>query len=371
MGVRENLLKRSIMMFDFACVNLAILVLIGLVASEADPQLVYQQPSYIYPGGHPVYKTAGIPYAYPVYNPVAAPRAGSSIASGPEMGEIVKDVKPAPAFYEVASAREEEEPNLFTSAELREEFAQDLAQNLEEIDEILASKDSEDNGSCDDELKGDGQCDEVNDKFKCDWDYGDCCKKNWIGNGRCNPRNNFIGCGNNAATDFSIDTYKNDGGDCFPRECLMNEDDPLNVAYTTKYGEFWYNNLNTSSDIQWTYLDPQHFFPEITKQNECRALNCLFSDFREGSTWWEFIYLSCDTKDSDGSDYDSLGPGCYCQVRQGPTLVTNQECCFYNNCEVDQCEFNIAFDENRTWGRTVPRSSGRKRRVRGKGKKRG
>jgi len=51
-------------MFDFTCVNLAILVLIGLVASEADPQLVYQQPSYIYPGGHPVYKMAGIPYDY-------------------------------------------------------------------------------------------------------------------------------------------------------------------------------------------------------------------------------------------------------------------------------------------------------------------
>ena len=73
--------------------------IIGLVASEADPQLVYQQPSYIYPGGHPVYKMAGIPYAYPVYNPVAAPRVGSSIASGPNLGKIVKDFKSAPAFY--------------------------------------------------------------------------------------------------------------------------------------------------------------------------------------------------------------------------------------------------------------------------------
>ena len=78
---------------------MAILAFIGLVASEADPQLVYQQPSYIYPGGHPVYRMAGLPYAYPVYNPVAAPRAGSSIASGPQMGEIVKDFKPAPSFY--------------------------------------------------------------------------------------------------------------------------------------------------------------------------------------------------------------------------------------------------------------------------------
>jgi len=88
-------------MLDFTCVNLSILVLIGLVASEADPQLVYQQPSYIYPGGHPVYRMAGLPYAYPVYNPAAIPqeRAGSSIASGPEMGEIIKNLKPAPAFY--------------------------------------------------------------------------------------------------------------------------------------------------------------------------------------------------------------------------------------------------------------------------------
>ena len=78
---------------------MAILAFIGLVASEADPQLVYQQPSYIYPGGHPVYRMAGLPYAYPIYNPVAAPRAGSSIASGPQMGEIVKDFKPAPSFY--------------------------------------------------------------------------------------------------------------------------------------------------------------------------------------------------------------------------------------------------------------------------------
>jgi hypothetical protein len=81
---------------------LAILAFIGLVASEADPQLVYQQPSYIYPGGHPVYRMAGFPYAYPAVVPkvvVAHERAGSSIASGPEMGEIIKDFKPAPAFY--------------------------------------------------------------------------------------------------------------------------------------------------------------------------------------------------------------------------------------------------------------------------------
>jgi len=56
-------------MFDFTCVNLAILVLVGLVASETDPQLVYQQPSYIYSGGHPVYKMAGIPYANPTKGP--------------------------------------------------------------------------------------------------------------------------------------------------------------------------------------------------------------------------------------------------------------------------------------------------------------
>merc|ERR1740129_723344 len=266
---------------------------------------------------------------------------------------------------EVASAREEEEPNLFTSAELRDEFQQDL----DEINEELASlgeKDSD--GTCDNELKGDGQCDEVNDKAKCDWDYGDCCKKNWFGNGRCNARNNFTGCTNNAGTDQfwgTIDAYKNDGGDCFPRECFMNEDDPLNVAYTTKYGEFWYNNLNTSIDDV-DVLDPQNFFPEITKQNECRALNCLFSDQSEGSTFWEFTYLSCDTKDSDGSDYDSLGPGCYCQV--GYTLVTNKKCCFYKNCEDDPLRLSpCAFkDSSKTWGRTMKRKSGRNKRFRGK-----
>ena len=82
---------------------MAILAFIGLVASEADPQLVYQQPSYVYPGGHPVYRMAGFPYyEQPAVVPkvvVAQERAGSSIASGPEMGEIVKDFKPAPAFY--------------------------------------------------------------------------------------------------------------------------------------------------------------------------------------------------------------------------------------------------------------------------------
>ena len=78
-------------------------MLIGLVASEAEPGFIhpYQQPSYIYPGGHPVYRMAGLPYAYPIYNPAAVPqeRAGSSIASGPEMREIIKNFKPAPAFY--------------------------------------------------------------------------------------------------------------------------------------------------------------------------------------------------------------------------------------------------------------------------------
>ena len=78
--------------------------IIGLVASEADPQLVYQQPSYIYPGGHPVYRMAGLPYAYPKYHSaspavVAQVYGGSSIASGPKMGEIVKGLKPAPALY--------------------------------------------------------------------------------------------------------------------------------------------------------------------------------------------------------------------------------------------------------------------------------
>ena len=79
---------------------------IGLVASEADPQWVYQQPSYIYSGGHPVYRMAGLPYAYPKHHsasPAVVPQvyggSGSSIASGPIIGETVKGFKPGPAFY--------------------------------------------------------------------------------------------------------------------------------------------------------------------------------------------------------------------------------------------------------------------------------
>ena len=87
---------------------------------------------------------------------------------------------------------------------------------------------SEGNGSCNDDWKGDGECDEVNDSAKCDWDYGDCCKKKWIGDGECDARNNFIGCTKNTGTG----QYENDGGDCFPRECFEYKDDPLDGVYS-------------------------------------------------------------------------------------------------------------------------------------------
>ena len=90
---------------------------------------------------------------------------------------------------------------------------------------------SEGNGSCNDDWKGDSECDEVNNKAECHYDYGDCCKTEWIGDGECDDRNNFIGCTNNTGTG----QYTNDGGDCFPRECFVDKDDPLDGVYSCTY----------------------------------------------------------------------------------------------------------------------------------------
>ena len=91
--------------------------------------------------------------------------------------------------------------------------------------------------------------------------------------------------------------------------------------------------------------DPKHFFPAITNQNECRALNCLF--IVQSEDWesrWEFTNIDCDTKDSDGSNYDSLGPGCYCQS-SATQMVLPKKCCFYGNCpEVDVEDFETYKD---------------------------
>ena len=52
------------------------------------------------------------------------------------------------------------------------------------------------------ELIGNGKCDRQLVNTHCDFDGGDCCRDDWIGNKFCDFVNNFENCGN-----F-------DGGDC-------------------------------------------------------------------------------------------------------------------------------------------------------------
>jgi len=235
---------------------------------------------------------------------------------------------------------------------------------------VFSQVDGQDgSGSCDDGWKGDGECDEVNDKAECDYDDGDCCKKEWIGDGDCDARNNFIQChydygdccekeyagdgfcdaennfiGCHAVTDkygtnfkqtkTGKTGYQNDGGDCFPRECFGDEDDPLDAAYTTKYGKFWYNQV---TDDRFEEPDPQGFFSAITNQNECRALSCLLSGESDQDNGWEFEDFFCDTTHLNGSSYqyyyDDFGSGCYCGA--GGTSLVPAECCFYDDCTWD------------------------------------
>ena len=70
---------------------MVILQFIGLVTSESDHGFInqFQQPSYIYPGGHPVYKMAGLKYAYPFYNLAAVPKERAETFSQ-EMGKMSK-----------------------------------------------------------------------------------------------------------------------------------------------------------------------------------------------------------------------------------------------------------------------------------------
>lgn len=49
---------------------------------------------------------------------------------------------------------------------------------------------------------GNNDCDLEYKNFACNYDGGDCCNLSWIGDGDCDPENNFRSCGN-----F-------DGGDC-------------------------------------------------------------------------------------------------------------------------------------------------------------
>ena len=62
-------------------------------------------------------------------------------------------------------------------------------------------RNDEDDCSCEYNLIGNGQCDLINNKYNCDFDGGDCCQKHWISDGFCDKINYNLKC------DY-------DGGDC-------------------------------------------------------------------------------------------------------------------------------------------------------------
>jgi len=208
--------------------------------------------------------------------------------------------------------------------------------------------------SCRDDWKGDGECDDVNNNAECNYDYGDCCKKDWIGDGECDARNNFITCNNDPN---NKDAGHYDGGDCRPRKCFADENDPLDIAFTAKYGTSWYDKIRGDKKLvngRWSDLkswrpnigdqhgvsfheaDEQSFFPEITNRNECRALNCFLEEGQCQSdccwVWhgsWGFEEITCDIKNAKGSAEegrvaDEFGIGCYCQVQK---IFVEHECC--------------------------------------------
>ena len=77
-------------------------------------------------------------------------------------------------------------------------------------------------------MKGDGRCDNINNNAECHYDYGDCCEKDRVGDGFCDPVNNFITC-NKEQNDQQT---RYDGGDCIPRKCFADENDPLDSEYS-------------------------------------------------------------------------------------------------------------------------------------------
>ena len=82
--------------------------------------------------------------------------------------------------------------------------------------------------SCRDDLKGNGNCDPVNNNAKCNYDYGDCCEEKRVGDGICDARNNFITCNTDPN---NKDAGRYDGGDCRPRKCFADKNDPLDSEY--------------------------------------------------------------------------------------------------------------------------------------------
>jgi len=270
-------------------------------------------------------------------------------------------------------------------------------------------------GSCNDGWMGDGTCDKVNKNYECNYDDGDCCKKELMGDGDCNPENNFFQChydyGDCCARQYAGDDicdidnnfigctitdeylrpvndyygtrnnfkqsktgntgYQNDGGDCFPRECFLDEDDPLDAALTTKYGKFWYNQV---TDDHFEGLpDPQGFFSAIVNQNECRALSCVLKT--ELNPGFEFEDFFCDTtngyRSSYQSYYDDFGNGCYCGAEFNSKVP--EECCFYDDCTWDvECDPDPnAPQEARvtTLGKVLKQAGQQKKKQKWQGKK--
>jgi len=248
----------------------------------------------------------------------------------------------------------------------------------------IATGSSED--SCRDDLKGNGNCDPVNNNAKCNYDYGDCCEKKKIGDGKCDARNNFITC--NPNPDLQ-EAGRHDGGDCRPRKCFADENDPLDIAYTAKYGtSSWFDKLRgdqklvngtwqsgtwSDFDNEWrnnpsNYKQPgmgynyepdkQSFFPEITNKNECRALNCFLheSQAKADSCWisglsWKYEHITCDltnnidtghfTGKGQSSIFDAFGSGCYCVFR---IVWAGHECCLDANENLNLGEKNCIKD---------------------------
>ena len=152
----------------------------------------------------------------------------------------------------------------------------------------------------------------------------------------------------------------------------------VSVAYTSKYdSSVWFNQIIVNEDFNEDTPDSQGFFPLITNQNECRALNCLFVGHEEESINdnWDFTYVNCDTT-SRGSRYedyrDLFGSGCYCGVDMG-VVVAPAKCCFYDNCEdiYDDVYEDLPYQCYRkqyisTLAKVMARSGGKVKRFRGK-----
>ena len=113
------------------------------------------------------------------------------------------------------------------------------------------------------------------------------------------------------------------------------------VAYTSKYGPSWYSKIDGYKFLRngtWSdrtinrehELDEQGFFPKITNQNECRALNCKLSWQCSDCCWiwdqsWEQVSVYCELINAPGFLWDNFGPGCYCKSYG---RHDTHECCF-------------------------------------------